>query len=638
EYILETPRTNVLSLDLTVDKYTEEGSTGETVTLVTPTLYEGIKIENLRIPEPTIVDIKTDVLPTVTSTKIRDIIESTEKNPIKFQENLSTYFDFSTYPDEAKFIIDIIKEDKTKGYLEFHIKTDRWIDDNKVKQKNEETFIYKMDNLKESLETVVAYHDGYNKDISAQELVEIVLDIVDGSIIKFSDIKDHPISEYIDFFTYPLDTDLNFSRVKFNPANGTISFSITIERYIGDDGNVVDISKTLDYNLKVNIIPNESVVQYVDGYFKEMNPQELTEYFEIEEGSAVSDDSRKKLKEFIDFKTFPKEFGLTIKDIVGNNVNGTLDFVLVSDAWFQKDRYLNTKEPKPFSYRLNVKKQPKSTITSKAANSAPKGIQPSNFKNYLLNGMASSADSFEDRLRQFVNLNAFPKDATFSAIVSTDPDPITGRVGLTVTASQYHDDKGYKQSTPKTFDEVFITIPMVNDSSEVIERDRIPKNLKPETLANFILENKVIDAKEGEGEGEPETEKVVNVENLNKIFKINELFPMIETAAAALKDDTITPDPITKDTQFKITDNTISVDGKTVTFFLEANQVWNESGFFQIMPEDSWASFKVELEFPGAYASWVIIGSSIGGAIMVLLIILAICNKSKFKALITNKF
>ncbi|MGL4951325.1 MAG: RCC1 domain-containing protein, partial [Mycoplasma sp.] len=46
EYILETPRTNVLSLDLTVDKYTEEGSTGETVTLVTPTLYEGIKIEN----------------------------------------------------------------------------------------------------------------------------------------------------------------------------------------------------------------------------------------------------------------------------------------------------------------------------------------------------------------------------------------------------------------------------------------------------------------------------------------------------------------------------------------------------------------------------------------------------------------
>ncbi|MGL4951327.1 MAG: hypothetical protein ACRC4M_05920, partial [Mycoplasma sp.] len=101
---------------------------------------------------------------------------------------------------------------------------------------------------------------------------------------------------------------------------------------------------------------------------------------------------------------------------------------------------------------------------------------------------------------------------------------------------------------------------------------------------------------------------------------------------------TITPDPITENTQFRITDNAISVDGGTVTFFLEANQVWNNSGFFQVMPADEWASFKVELEFPGAYASWVIIGSSIGGAAMVLLIILAICNRAKFKTLITNKF
>ncbi|MGL4950799.1 MAG: hypothetical protein ACRC4M_03135, partial [Mycoplasma sp.] len=187
----------------------------------------------------------------------------------------------------------------------------------------------------------------------------------------------------------------------------------------------------------------------------------------------------------------------------------------------------------------------------------------------------------------------------------------------------YYDETGYLQTNdllPKTF-ETTINLSQVSAPSRIVERSKIPSGLEPETLSNFILKKE-----------SPESELEVNVENLNKLFKINELFPMLATVPELLKET------IVEDTSFRITDNALSIDGKKVTFFLEANQIWNNSGFFERMPEDSWASFRVEFEFPGANATWVIIGSSIGGAALLFLVILSLCNKAKFKALITNKF
>ncbi|MGL4950735.1 MAG: RCC1 domain-containing protein, partial [Mycoplasma sp.] len=86
-----------LTMDLTVDQYTEEGTTGETVPLVKTHTYTDVKIENLRTPDPTIVDIvATDELKsTVTSIKLMGIINNTPKNKVDFQKSLSDYFDFS---------------------------------------------------------------------------------------------------------------------------------------------------------------------------------------------------------------------------------------------------------------------------------------------------------------------------------------------------------------------------------------------------------------------------------------------------------------------------------------------------------------------------------------------------------------
>ncbi|MGL4950826.1 MAG: RCC1 domain-containing protein [Mycoplasma sp.] len=627
-----TPRTDVLLLDLTVDSYIETGTSGETITVTKDTEYLNIKIQGLRIPEQTVIkiNIDKDAQSQITSSKIWNLIDATPKNKIDFQKALSEYFDFSTYPDEATFELLNVNNDKKGGKLHFDIKPDRWIDENKVKQiKTGELFRYELNDLKPSLETEVDYITSYDKNTSAEELVKDILKIENKQEIQYNDIKTHPISSYINFFSYPIETNITFSEVIAHPSTGEVTFDITIPRYVNADGDVEENELTLSYTLNVDIIPDESIVEYATDYSKINTPQKLTENLKISEGTPVSDESKNLLKEFIDFKTFPNTFGLETTYVRGDNTKGTLEIGLTSDSWFDSDKFLKKGE-KLFEYKFkNLNKQTKiSSIQIQSPTKFPKGLQPNNFKNYL--GDISSS-THQERLNQFVKFDTFPEGTTFTAIAS-DPNPTTGKVGLTVSASQFYDGQGYKHDASKTFDEVFITIPMVNDSSKVVERARIPKNLKAENIADFILKNEKSSNKDGE------SKTVVNVENLDKIFKLKELFPVLETAPDLLKDSSITPDYISEDTQFKITDNKISIDGKTVTFFLEANQIWDESGFFVKMPPEEWSSFKVELQFPGANATWVIIGSSIGAAAVLMLVIIALCNKAKFKALITNKF
>ncbi|MGL4951315.1 MAG: RCC1 domain-containing protein [Mycoplasma sp.] len=596
-----------LLMDLIVDKCFEEGTTGEIVTPPTPTKYLNIKINNLRVPPPTIVDINRQKEPTITSARLLSIIKATEKNQVEFQKALSDYIDFSTYPTEAIFVLNIIKEDKN-GYLSFSIMPSAWIDEKNVRHITSKTFIYVFDKLKPFSETTEEYQK-YDKNISAQELIEDRLEITNGSTILANDIREHQISKYVNFTTFPLDVDLAFDKINFVPSTGEVSFDITIQKYINTLGDEVKAKKTLSYDFKVDIIPLASVEQYKN-YSKKLNPQELTEFLNISENKEVSAESKELLKQYIDFKTFPKVFNLKTSYIRGSNINGTLEFGLICDSWFQPDKFLNKTDPKEFNYKLSLNKHSTSSISVKSKPVTTKGLQPDNFKNYL---GSPSSPTHEERLKQFINFSTFPKDAKFSAIVSTEPDQTTGKVGLTVTASQHYDDRGYKQLTPKTFNERIITIPMVNETSKVVRREKKPKKLKSENFSDYILETK-----------KDQTEKVVNFNNLNEVFKINEFFPDINNIPPLLKDQ------INKPTEFRIKNNEITVDGDFVKFTLEANQIWNNLGYFEIAENESnWFSFDIETELIPSPITAIIIGSTVGGTVLLLLILTGFWMRSK---------
>ncbi|MGL4951314.1 MAG: RCC1 domain-containing protein [Mycoplasma sp.] len=333
------------------------------------------------------------------------------------------------------------------------------------------------------------------------------------------------------------------------------------------------------------------------------------------------DPNPETINKFIDFSKFPKDVKVTkVANIKRFQSLGEITLDITVDRYNAKGTSKEigivneetTYTTEKISGLATVKP---SSVVAKSKITAPKGLQPNNFLDTF-----GSTIRDKTELTKLVNLNSFPEDATFEAEVDVMALNIkSNKVGLTITASAYYDEKGDRGEGAKTFDQVFITIPTVsNITSKPVERKRIPRELKPENFSDFVLKSE-----------EGQESKIVNLENLNKIFELNELFPTISDFGLV---------EITEDTEFKITNNEISVDGSSITFFLEANQIWNQFGYYEVMPADEWASFKVELEFPGAHSSWVIIGSSIGGSIMLLLIILSLCNKTKLKNIINNKF
>ncbi|MGL4950466.1 MAG: hypothetical protein ACRC4M_01320, partial [Mycoplasma sp.] len=556
--------------------------------------------------------------PSITSTDLMSLINKTPKNKKDFQKSLSKYFDFATYPDESKFELLNIEERKREGYLKFDIKPNRWIDNNHLKQMTEKLFTYELTKLQPTLETIVEYHD-YDRNTSAQELVEDILVITNGQVIKWGEIENHPISNYVDFWTYVPGTDITLNKIKFIPSTGIVTFDIEIEKYIDKEGNEILGHKVLSYTLEVNIIPNPTIEEYT-GTSKPLTPQELTGYLKISENSTVSSESKNLLRELIDFKTFPKTFNLTTSYIKGNNVDGTLEIGLISSAWFDEERFRIRNEQKEFNYKfINLNKNKMSTFNVRSKNKAPKGLQPDNFKNYLIDS-ASNSKAHQERLEQFIEFKDFPDNAILSATISTAPDQTTGKVGLLISASQYYDEKGYKQTTAKTFDEVFITIPRVNESSKIVAREKFPKELKPKSFIDFILESKG-----------GKTEKEVNFSNLNKILKLSEFFPMISTAPELLKRNI-------DNTLFRIQNNSISIERREIKFTLESNQVWNKYGYFEKMDDDNWASFKVEFSFPRPNLLWLIITASVGGFILLILIILIMTDKIKLREYISRRF
>ncbi|MGL4950736.1 MAG: RCC1 domain-containing protein [Mycoplasma sp.] len=391
----------------------------------------------------------------------------------------------------------------------------------------------------------------------------------------------------------------NINDVKFTPGN--VDKKLTITKFKQSD--LERISK-LNANAKASITVDDLADEIL---------QNEAQAIEI-------------INEFVDWNQFPKNtkiiklvtiekqesLGKLILDITVDkyNAKGTSGQIGVinEETTFEKAIITN----------LAIPKESNVTAKSLSSDKTLKGLQWDNFETYFGATITDQA-----KLGQLINFNSFPKGTTYTAQISTQPTADSNKVGITVQASSYYNEKNEKVTTPKTFDETIITIPMVNATSKPVERERMPKDLKPENFANFILETKPTGVKEGE------STQTVNFTNLDKILKLSELFPTTESQYELLK--------IEEDTEFRITDNAISVDGATVTFFLEANQIWNQFGFYEKMTGD-WASFKVELEFPGAHSTWVIIGSSVGAAVLLFLIILSLCNKAKLKTVITNRF
>ncbi|MGL4951239.1 MAG: RCC1 domain-containing protein [Mycoplasma sp.] len=348
---------------------------------------------------------------------------------------------------------------------------------------------------------------------------------------------------------------------------------------------------------------------------------------ELEKNGGLNPD-RTILDKFVKFENYPNAMKVTkIENVTRFNSAGQLTMDITVDSFKEQGsskEIADTLEEVIYEdvkiSSLAIPKESNVTAKSLSSDKTLKGLQWDNFEKYF---GVSITD--EVKLGQLINFNSFPKGTTYTAQISTNPTADSNKVGITVQASSYYNDKNEKVANSKTFDETIITIPMVNATSKPVERERIPKELKPENFANFVLETKPSDVKEGE------STQTVNFTNLDKILKLSELFPMIKTAPELLEESII------KDTEFRVTDNAISVDGATVTFFLEANQIWNQFGFYEKMTGD-WASFKVQLEFPGAHSTWVIIGSSIGAAALLFLIVLSLCNKAKLKTVITNRF
>ncbi|MGL4950855.1 MAG: RCC1 domain-containing protein [Mycoplasma sp.] len=361
-----------------------------------------------------------------------------------------------------------------------------------------------------------------------------------------------------------------------------------------------------------------------------LSPQNLDKTFlvddladELEKNGGLNPD-RTILDKFVKFENYPDTMKvLKVGNITRFNSLGELTMDITVDSFKEEGslkEIIDTMEDVFYKdvriTNLAIPKESKITAKSISSDKTLKGLQWDNFETYF-----GAPITDEAKLEKLVNLNSFPKGTTYTAQISTKPTVDSNKVGITIQASSYYNDKNEKVASSKTFDEIIFTIPRVSSiTSSVIERGKFPKDLKPENFINFVLETQPSDIKE-------EGTQIVNFTNLDKILKLSELFPM-QSEIGLLK--------IEEDTEFRIANNKISVDGSKVTFFLEVNQIWNKLGFFEKFDgteENPFVSFEVQLEFPGAFSKWIIIGSSIGAAVLLLVIVLTLYNKTKLKSI-----
>ncbi|MGL4950803.1 MAG: hypothetical protein ACRC4M_03155, partial [Mycoplasma sp.] len=429
--------------------------------------------------------------------------------------------------------------------------------------------------------------------------------------------NDAYIKTFIKTETFPSTATLTIESLTPNYSEGDLEVVITTNKYIDENRYLNNNDKNFTYTFKDFKVPSETIVSY-NSETTSYDSADFIEYLKISEGEEVSTNSLELLKEYIDFSSFPKDFKLTTNDIITNEDEGTVSIKLETDKWYDQDGFLNKSAPKEFTYTFTTAKHPASNIIAKSSSKHPKGLQPNNIEKYLTPVAGEPANL--ENLEKIVSINSFPPSANFSVTANQDPTSPNDEVKLVIIASQYYNENGSKVNQPKEF-EVNIKIGKVNAPSKIEVRNKLPKDLNSENINNYLFET-----------GSSTEDVSVNVNNLNKLISLNEFFPNINNVPELLKDQITTP------TQFRITENFIMADERRVSFYLEADQIWNESGFFEKASGSEWFTYLVDFEFPSPNLTLAIVASSVGGAIAIITAGLVIYNWKKIKLLISRLF
>ncbi|MGL4950575.1 MAG: RCC1 domain-containing protein [Mycoplasma sp.] len=525
---------------------------------------------------------------------------------------IQNFVNVESFPMGAKLTIKSFEPNYKDGKLDVVITTDKFVDENRYLENSDKDLTYSFEGFKIPAETIAEANNAYDKTLTVQETMEIL------PIGKDFAITDVVIQKFINVETIPTGSTLTIKDLTPNYSEGKLDVVITTNKFI-DSNRYLDEKTTKDliYTFEGFKVPSETITSYISETTS-FDSIDFIEYLKISKGEEVSQNSLKSLKEYIDFSSFPKDFKLTTNDIIANEDEGTISIKLETDRWYDQDGFLNNSIPKEFTYTFTTARHPASNIIAKSSSKFPKGLQPNNIEKYLT-PIAGGPANLEN-LEKIVSINSFPPSANFSVTTNQNSASQNNEVELVITASQYYNENGSKVNQPKEF-KININIGKVNAPSKIEIKNKLPKELNSENINNYLFKT-----------GSSSDDISVNVNNLNNLISLNEFFPDINNVPELLKDQ------ITTQTQFRIVENFIMTDEKRVSFYLEADQIWNESGFFEKANGSEWFTFFVDFEFPSPNFTLAIVGGAVGGAIAIITGGLVIFNWKRVKRLISRLF